>query len=133
MWLPLSCPTLGTHPATQACTLTRNQTSDLLVGRLVLNPFSHTSQGSTKIFIRHLKLNMSKTELIFPLKPDLSVVPPPISGMNLYPSGCLGKNCGFFYNYSFLHIAYSTQLSVPKIFMPTILPSMNSKLKVQLH
>ena len=38
-------PPLGTQPATQACALTGNQTSDSLVHRPVLNPLSHTSQG----------------------------------------------------------------------------------------
>ena len=47
VWLPLGCPTLGTWPTTQACDLTRNRTSDLLVCRLALNPLSHTSQGET--------------------------------------------------------------------------------------
>ena len=37
-------PLLGTWPATQICTLTRNQTSDPVVHRLVFNPLSHTSQ-----------------------------------------------------------------------------------------
>ena len=45
--LPLAHPQLGTWPATQACALTGNQTSNLSVSRLVLNPLSHTSQGST--------------------------------------------------------------------------------------
>ena len=45
MWLPLVGPLLGTWPATQACALTGNRTSDLLVCRWVLNPLSHTSQG----------------------------------------------------------------------------------------
>ena len=40
-------PLLGTWPATQACALTGNQTSDPLVHRLALSPLSHTSQGST--------------------------------------------------------------------------------------
>ena len=44
-WLPLTCPQLGAWPATQACALPRNRTSDLLVCRLVLNPLSYTSQG----------------------------------------------------------------------------------------
>ena len=44
-WLPLTCPQLGTWPATQACALTGNRTSDLSVCRLALNPLSHTSQG----------------------------------------------------------------------------------------
>ena len=45
VWLPLARPLLGTWPPTQACTLTGNQTSDLLVHRLVLSPLSHTNQA----------------------------------------------------------------------------------------
>ena len=45
MWLPLTCTLLGTWPTTQACALTGNQTGNLLVGRPVLNPLSHSSQG----------------------------------------------------------------------------------------
>ena len=46
VWLPLTWPPLGTRPATQACALTGNRTSDPLVHRPVLNPLSHhTSQG----------------------------------------------------------------------------------------
>ena len=45
VWLLLTCPLLGTWPTTQACALTKNQTSDSLVLRLVLDPLSHTSQG----------------------------------------------------------------------------------------
>ena len=48
--LPLSCPQLGTWPATQACAPIGNQTGDLLVHRLALNPLSHTSQGQTTSF-----------------------------------------------------------------------------------
>ena len=44
-WLPVAQPQLGTWPATQACTLTGNQTSDPLLHSLALNPLSHTSQG----------------------------------------------------------------------------------------
>ena len=44
--LPLTCPKLGTWPATQACVLTGNRTGDLLVHRLALHPLSHTSQCS---------------------------------------------------------------------------------------
>ena len=44
-WLSLARPQLGTWPTTQACALTGNQTSDLLLRRPVLNPLSHTSQG----------------------------------------------------------------------------------------
>ena len=43
--LPLACTQLGAWPATQACALTGNWTSDLLVHRVVLSPLSHTSQG----------------------------------------------------------------------------------------
>ena len=45
VWLPFTHPPLGTWPATQACVLTGNRTSDPLVRRLLLNPLSHTSQG----------------------------------------------------------------------------------------
>ncbi|KAF6091632.1 TBC1 domain family member 25 [Phyllostomus discolor] len=45
MWLPLTCPLLGTCPATQACALTGNPASDPLFRRLGLNPLSHTSQA----------------------------------------------------------------------------------------
>ena len=43
--LPLSSPLLGTWPATQACTLTGNGTSNLSVRRLALNSLGRTSQG----------------------------------------------------------------------------------------
>ena len=43
VWLPLTRPLLGTWVTTQACALTGNQTSDPLVHKLALNPFSHTS------------------------------------------------------------------------------------------
>ena len=42
--LPLAHPLLETWPATQACALTGNRTSDLLVQRPSLSPLSHTSQ-----------------------------------------------------------------------------------------
>ena len=45
VWLPLTCPQLGTWPATQACALNVNPTGDPLVHRPVLSPLSHTSQG----------------------------------------------------------------------------------------
>ena len=45
--LPLSCPQLGSWPATQAWALTGNWTSNLSLPRAVLNPLSYTSQGST--------------------------------------------------------------------------------------
>ena len=50
-WLPLTCPQLGTWPATQACVLTGNRTSDLLVCRMALNPLSHTSQDCIFIYL----------------------------------------------------------------------------------
>ena len=43
VWLPLMHSLLGTWPATQACALIGNRTSDPLVPRLVLNPLSHTT------------------------------------------------------------------------------------------
>ena len=46
--LPLMCSLLGTWPATQACALTGNRTSDPLVHRPVLNPLSQASQGFFK-------------------------------------------------------------------------------------
>ena len=60
--LPLIHPLLGTQPATQACALTGNQTSNPLVRKLALNPLSHASQGhypynifqNCVIFILHL-------------------------------------------------------------------------------
>ena len=43
--LPLACPLLGTWPGTQACALTGNWTSDLLVHWLALSPLRRASQG----------------------------------------------------------------------------------------
>ena len=40
-WLPLVCPEYGTWPATQACALTGNRTSNTLVCRPALNPVSY--------------------------------------------------------------------------------------------
>ena len=45
VWLPLTCPLLRTWPATQACPLTGNWTSNPLIGRLAFYPLSHTSEG----------------------------------------------------------------------------------------
>ena len=42
--LLLTHPQPGTWPATQACALTGNRTSNLSVCRMALNPLSHTSQ-----------------------------------------------------------------------------------------
>ena len=52
VWLPLACPLLGTWPATQACSLTGNQTSNHLGCRPAPNPLSHTSQDRTLQFLR---------------------------------------------------------------------------------
>ena len=47
----LSCaPALGAWPTTQACALTGNRTSDLLLCRPALNPLSYTSQGKNFFF-----------------------------------------------------------------------------------
>ena len=46
----LLCPPLGTWPVTKACALTGDRTSNPLVCRLMLNPQSHTSQGSFYFF-----------------------------------------------------------------------------------
>ena len=46
VWLPLTHPILKTWPTTQARALTGNRTSDPVVRRLVLNPLSHSSQGT---------------------------------------------------------------------------------------
>ena len=45
VWLPFTCPLLGTWPATQARALTGNRTGNPLVHRHTLNPLSSTSQG----------------------------------------------------------------------------------------
>ena len=50
VWLPLTCPALGTRPATQVCALTGNQTCGPLVLRLALNPLNHTSQDSLQLY-----------------------------------------------------------------------------------
>ena len=55
VWVFLMPPDLGTWPATQACALTGNRTSDPLVHRPALNPLSHTSRGcNDKIFLNQL-------------------------------------------------------------------------------
>ena len=45
VWLPLTCPPLGTWPVTQACALTGKGTSNPLVRRPALSPLSHTSRA----------------------------------------------------------------------------------------
>ena len=68
VWLPLACPQLGIWPATQACALTGNQTSDPLVRRLALNPLSHTRQDSFQFFgfFSSLIFKESKIQDFFP-------------------------------------------------------------------
>ena len=71
---------LAYWPATCACALTGNQTSNLLVRRLALSPLSHTSQGKTAflIYIKQLvflakfntpKCHMPKVRLLKILVP----------------------------------------------------------------
>ena len=43
MWLPLKRPLLGTWPATQACALTGNRTSELSLCRMTPNQLSYFS------------------------------------------------------------------------------------------
>ena len=45
VWLPLTRSLLGTWPTIPACALTGNRTSDPVVCRWALSPWSHTSQG----------------------------------------------------------------------------------------
>ena len=54
VWLSLVYPLLGAWPATQACALTGNWTSDPSVRRLVFNPLSHTNQGTHNILINYV-------------------------------------------------------------------------------
>ena len=49
---PLTHPQLGTWSKIQACSSTGNPNGDLSVHRLVLNPLSHTSQGSSRVFYK---------------------------------------------------------------------------------
>ena len=51
VWLPLTCPQLGTWPATQACAVTGNPTGNPVVHRPMLSPLSYTSQGNTGGFL----------------------------------------------------------------------------------
>ena len=67
VWLCLTCPQLGTYPATQACALTRNGTGDLSVRGPMLKPLNHTSQGQTSIFFIYCLLS-SDLEDLYPLE-----------------------------------------------------------------
>ena len=48
--LPLTWPPLGTWPATEACALTGNQTSNPLVCRSMLSSLSYSNQGVFSVF-----------------------------------------------------------------------------------
>ena len=50
--LPLMLTLMGTRPATHACALTGNRTSNPLVYKPALNPLSHMSQGLLCLFYR---------------------------------------------------------------------------------
>ena len=60
VWLLLTCFPLGSWPTTQECALTGNRTDDPLVCRPAPNPLSHTSQGSTHVFLIFWLLNCPK-------------------------------------------------------------------------
>ena len=95
VWLPLTCPLLGTWPETQACALTGNRIGDPLLCRLVLSPLSHTSQGllidcreegnqrerETPTREKHLSVASYKC-------PDWKSNSPPSGGQNDTPTIC---------------------------------------------
>ena len=103
VWLPLTYSPLGTWPTTQACSLTGNQTCNSLIHRPVLNPLSHTSQGTIRVymyiyyfilfyFILFLwLLYYSCTNFPLLLSPVPSTPPLPQSILNLFSlsMGCL--------------------------------------------
>ena len=64
VWLPLACSLLGTWPATQACALTGNRTSNPLVHRTTLSPLSQTRQGSGSLIILYLPIYLWWCEVI---------------------------------------------------------------------
>ena len=64
VWLPLVRPLLETWPATQACALTWGRTGNPLLRRPVLNPLSHTSQGSFCFSDRVFYTTLSSKSLI---------------------------------------------------------------------
>ena len=57
-------PLVETQSTTQACALTGNRTGDLLVHRLVLNPLSHTSQGTINVFLKNNTIFMFYTHYL---------------------------------------------------------------------
>ena len=54
--LLFTCPPLRTWPATQACALTGNRTSNALVRRPALNPLNYTSQGNEQNLFKNFCL-----------------------------------------------------------------------------
>ena len=66
VWLPLERPLLGTWPATQACVLMGNRSSDPLVRRpAALNPLSHSSQGSYSfLLLEYLSLHVNHISVL---------------------------------------------------------------------
>ena len=65
-WLPLLHHLLGTWPATQACALTGNWTSNSLVDRLALNPLSHNQPELPLVFLKWVHSNQSNGHLQYP-------------------------------------------------------------------
>ena len=64
-------PPLRTWPATQACALSGNRTSDPLVHRPMLNPQIHTSQGSSFfVVVVQLQLSPFPPSLLSPALPS---------------------------------------------------------------
>ena len=49
--LPFACSLTRAKPTTQVCTLTGNQTCDLLVHGMISNQLSRTGQGSLFLFV----------------------------------------------------------------------------------
>ena len=62
-WLPLEHTQLGTWTTTQACALSGNQTSDLLVCRPVLNPLRHTARAVYKVSVPICKFYLMSKKL----------------------------------------------------------------------
>ena len=62
VWLPFTCPLLGTWPTTRAHALTGNRTGDTFGLQSVLNPLACTSQGSSSPLNRLGDKTMSETQ-----------------------------------------------------------------------
>ena len=70
VWLPLTCPLLGTWPATQACAMrTGNQTWNPLVCRPALNPLNHASQVCDRPFKSRTESPLTATLANLTFKP----------------------------------------------------------------